>query len=66
MPRKLFEMLPCGDPYSSHVWVREYETSFNDQICIFRGDLPHLRQTAMRAYLKRLYPACIVRWALHG
>lgn len=59
----LFEILLTGDPYNKTGWdVREYEKSYDDGVCVFRGDLSPIqgRDNAVRT-LKRLYPGCEVR-----
>lgn len=59
-PGFLFEVYPDGDPYSCGVWVREYRHSFDDETCIFRGDLSGSR-SVVTAYLRRNYPGCKIR-----
>lgn len=59
----LFEILRTGDPYNKTGWdVHEYEKSYDDNTCVFRGDLSPIqgRGNAVRT-LKRLYPGCKVR-----
>jgi hypothetical protein len=60
---KLFEILRCGDPYNRTGWdVREYEKSFDDIICIYRGDLSPIqgRDQTLRT-LRQMYPGCKIR-----
>jgi hypothetical protein len=60
---ELFEIMRTGDPYNRTGWdVREYEKSFDDDICIFRGDLSPIqgRDNAIRK-LRKMYPGCKIR-----
>lgn len=60
---KLFEILRCGDPHNKRGWdVREYKASFDEQVCIFRGDLSPIcgRDRAITT-LRRMYPGCKIR-----
>lgn len=59
----LFEILPCGDPYNPTGWdIREYKASYDEQTCIFRGDLsPSQGRDATEIMLRRLYPGCTIR-----
>ncbi len=59
----LFEIHRCGDPFNRTGWeVREYETSFDDRFCTYRGDLSPIqgRDNAIQL-LRRLYPGCKIR-----
>ncbi len=60
---KLFEILRCGDPYNKYGWdVREYQESFEEDTCTYRGDISPIqgRDNAIR-YLRRNYPGCKIR-----
>jgi len=60
---KLFSINRCGDSFNKYGWdVKEYEKSYEDRFCIFRGDLSPIqgRDRAIR-YLKRAYPGCKVK-----
>ena len=59
---KLFEIYECGDPYSS-VWdCCEYEKSFDDRFCIYRGDISGLYdKEELIHYLKRQYTGCQIK-----
>lgn len=59
----LFEIKPCGDPYNRHGWeVMEYQDSFDEDTCVYRGDLSPMqgRDRTIR-YLRRVYPGCKIR-----
>ena len=58
---KLFGIKPNGDPFSKAWEACEYEVSFEDDTCIFRGDFPDLSKTQLIAYLRRHYPGCKIR-----
>lgn len=60
---KLFEISRTGDPFNKTGWdVREYEKSFDDSTCIFRGDLSPIQgRDNAKAALRRMYPGCKVR-----
>lgn len=61
--RRLFEVLRCGDPYNRTGWdVREYQQSFDESICTYRGDLSPTqgRDNTIRK-LRRMYPGCKIR-----
>lgn len=58
---RLFEIYRTGDPYSSHWEASEFKDSFDEDICVYRGDLPHLSKTRLIAHLRRLYPGCKIR-----
>ncbi len=62
-PPKLFEILPTGDPYNRTGWdVREYDKSFDETTCIFRGDIsPVQGRENTKALLRRLHPGCKIR-----
>lgn len=63
MDGRLFEIKPTGDPYNRTGWdVHEYEKSFDERFCVFRGDLSPMqgRDNTIR-YLRRHYPGCKVR-----
>ncbi len=59
----LFEIKQCGDPFNKTGWdVREYQDSYEETTCTFRGDLSPIQGRANAvATLKRLYPGCTVR-----
>ena len=60
---RLFEIQTTGDPYNRTGWdVREYQNSFDEDTCIFRGDLSPIqgRDNAIRQ-LRRQYPGCKIR-----
>lgn len=60
---RLFEIQTTGDPYNKTGWdVHEYQDSFEEQTCVFRGDLSPMqgRDNTIR-YLRRLYPGCKIR-----
>jgi len=59
----LFEITRTGDPYNRTGWdVREYKNSFDEDTCIFRGDLGPIqgRDRTIRT-LRRMYPGCKIR-----
>lgn len=59
----LFEILRCGDPYNRTGWdVHEYAKSFDEDTCVYRGDLSPIqgRDRAIRI-LRRMYPGCKIR-----
>ncbi len=60
---RLFELTPCGDPHTRGWDVREYQDSFDEPTCTYRGDLSPLTCSAAmaRVFLKRHYPGCRVR-----
>ena len=61
--KRLFLVKRTGDPFNRHGWdVCEFEKSFDDGTCIFRGDLSPVqgRDNAVRL-LRRMYPGCVVR-----
>jgi len=62
-PSRLFEILPCGDPFNRAGWdIREYRDSFDEDVCVFRGDLsPSQGRDRTVAMLRRLYPGCEIR-----
>lgn len=61
--RLLFEIVPCGEPCTLNGWdIREYEHSYSDQTCIFRGDLSPVRGRERSKRIPRsLYPGYRVR-----
>ena len=64
MPKRLFVVKMCGDPFSSTWDCHEYENSFNDDTCVFRGDLSGLyHRDRLIATLRQLYPSCKIRKA---
>lgn len=63
---KLFEVYPNGDPYSKGMWVREYNKSFDEKVCIHRGDMPDLRKGDMIAHLRKNYPGCKIKYNPNG
>lgn len=63
MVKRLFEIKHTGDPFNRHGWdIHEYAQSFNDDTCIFRGDLSPVqgRDNAIRL-LRRMYLGCKIR-----
>lgn len=61
--RKLFGIRKCGDPFNRTGWeVTEYKNSFEEDVCVFRGDLSPIqgRDKAVRK-LRRMYPGCKIR-----
>lgn len=63
---KLFELVRTGDPYNKHGYdVREYENSYKDGYCVFRGDLSSIQgRERTKTLLRRLYPECRIRVAV--
>lgn len=63
MDGRLFELVPCGDPYNRRGWdVREYAESYDEPTCTFRGDLSPIQGLRnAKATLRRLYPDCQIR-----
>lgn len=62
-PVRLFTIKPTGDPFNRHGWdVTEYEKSYKDNTCIFRGDISPIqgKENAI-LYLERFYPGCKVK-----
>ena len=59
---RLFEITSGGDPYSRAADIREYKESFDEDTCIYCGDLSG-RWTKRRAEqeLRRMFPCCIIR-----
>jgi hypothetical protein len=61
-PTHLFEVLPCGDPYSKAYDCREYRASFDEDTCTFRGDISGMwGKTKLVQYLRRNYPGCKIK-----
>lgn len=60
---RLFELIPCGDPFAKYSWdVREYQHSYDDKVCVFRGDLSPIRgRVRAEVILRRLYPGCKIK-----
>ncbi len=60
---KLFEIFPTGDPYNKTGWdIREYDKSFDETICIFRGDLsPSQGCDRTVRMLRNMYRGCKIR-----
>lgn len=59
---RLFEVMSGGDPYSRAADVREYVASFDEDTCVYRGDISGMwgkRETEHR--LRRMYPGCRIR-----
>lgn len=63
----MFEIFPTGDPYNRTGWdVREYEKSYDDRFCIFRGDISPVqgkRNTIL--LLRRMHPGCEIKVSDH-
>jgi hypothetical protein len=61
---RLFSIKPCGDFSAAFPqWdVLEYEHSFDDGVCTYRGDISSLyaRDPLIR-YLRQTYPGCTIR-----
>lgn len=59
---KLFEIYENGDPFSKSWDVSEYQASFQDKTCIYRGDISGVfRKMTLVRYLKRTYPDCKIK-----
>lgn len=63
-PVRLFVITPCGDPHSRLADLHEYENSFTERTCTYRGDLSGMwgPQTLARE-LRRMYPGCKVKFS---
>jgi hypothetical protein len=61
--QRLFEILPCGDPYNRYGWeIREYRDSFDEEFPIYRGDLSPIKgRDRTIQMLRALYPGCKIR-----
>jgi hypothetical protein len=60
---RLFLIKQTGDPFNKYGWdVHEYTNSFDEPICVFRGDLSPVRgrDNTIRL-LRRLYKGCKIR-----
>ena len=60
---RLFVVAKCGDPYNKTGWnIYEYQNSFDDEFCVFRGDLsPSQGRDNTILMLRRSYPGCEIR-----
>jgi hypothetical protein len=59
----LFSINRTGDPFNKTGWdVHEYQHSFDETICTFRGDLsPSQGRDRTIQMLRSLYPGCKIR-----
>lgn len=59
----LFEICRCGDPCNKYGWdIREYKDSFDEETCVYRGDLsPMQSRDRTISYLRRNYPGCKIK-----
>lgn len=48
--------------YLFEIQLREYKNSFDEKICVYRGDISPIqgRDRAI-AYLRKMYPGCKIR-----
>jgi hypothetical protein len=61
--KPLFLIKRTGDPFSRFGWdIHEYKESYDEQYCIFRGDLsPSQGRDRTVFMLRSMYPGCKVR-----